>query len=143
MYHLEFNIDPVAKGRPRFSRLSGVAYTPAKTRQAEAELRFWMHKKWCADLGLKPLAGPLHVIVRFIFKRPKSVSVKSRPFHTVKPDLSNTFKLVEDSGNGILWDDDSQIVGASIFKLYGDESKIVLSIKEVCIEQIRAHGDAS
>lgn len=128
MFILEFPLDPVAKGRPRFSRKSGVAYTPEKTRAAEAELRWMMNKQWNRPI----LECALVVDVAFFFRRPKSVK---RLHPTVKPDLSNIFKTVEDAGNGILWRDDSQIISASISKYYAGESKIVLQIVKAHYEQ--------
>jgi Holliday junction resolvase RusA-like endonuclease len=131
MIYIEFPITPVAKGRPRFIRKSGIAMTPAKTRRAESELRFWMHQKWTMELCKKPLQGAVDIIVRFIFTRPKSVSEKKRPHHTIAPDLDNLLKTVQDSGNGIIWMDDAQIVASSVFKSYGESAKICLSVKEV------------
>lgn len=62
---------------------------------------------------------------------------KIRP--TTKPDLSNIVKLVEDLGNGILWQDDSQIVGfLQTAKYYSDTPKYVLIIQELVSEQSEA-----
>lgn len=129
MYKLEFEMDPVAKGRPRFTK-SGHAYTPEKTRYAEAELRLLMSAIW-VERKLKPLQGPLNLAVHFQFARPKSVSLKKRPYHIVKPDLDNALKMVKDAANRILWRDDSQIVAVTMMKTYGTTGKLWMTIEEI------------
>jgi Holliday junction resolvase RusA-like endonuclease len=90
-----------------------------------------MFQKWRNELKKTPLEGAIHIIARFIFARPKSVSEKKRKFYTIKPDIDNVAKAIGDAGNGIIWKDDAQIVAASFFKDYGDTAKVFLSIKEV------------
>lgn len=60
---------------------------------------------------------------------------------TTKPDLSNIVKLVEDVANGIIWRDDSQIVGyLQTARFYSDAPKYVITVQELPSEdQIRAH----
>lgn len=129
MYKLEFNVNPTAKGRPRFARMGKFvrAITPEKTRSAEAELRWLMSEQFKA----KPLEGAITLAVDFYFMRPKSISEKKRPHMIVKPDLGNVLKTLEDAGNGILWRDDSQIINISMRKLYGDSPKIKLTFAEM------------
>lgn len=122
-FKFEFDIDPVAKGRPRLGRFG--VFTPDKTRNAEANLRWLMSKSW----KRKPIELPIALTVVFNFLRPKSVPYTKRAYHTVKPDCSNLLKLVEDAGNGILWRDDSQIINLSIIKAYGERGKITLGIE--------------
>ena len=54
------------------------------------------------------------------FLRPKSVKVKNRPFMTVKPDIDNLEKLVKDAMKGIIYRDDSLVVGVHKFKQYAE-----------------------
>ena len=54
------------------------------------------------------------------FLRPKSASVKKRPFMTVKPDIDNLEKLVKDAMKGIIYRDDSLVVGVHKFKQYAE-----------------------
>lgn len=124
----EFNIpvSPVAKGRARSTK-SGVHFTPAKTRKAEQDVRFFVSQHWKQE----PMKGPLKLSVEFIFLRPSSVSEKKRPLHVVKPDCSNLLKLVEDSLNTLLWHDDSQIVSVTCEKKYGPISFIRLYVEEL------------
>ena len=54
------------------------------------------------------------------FLRPKSVKEKARPFMTVKPDIDNLEKLVKDAMKGIIYRDDSLVVGVHKFKQYAE-----------------------
>jgi Holliday junction resolvase RusA-like endonuclease len=116
-------MQPVPKGRPRFTR-GGFAYTPTKTRTAEKFIKAFIqgYPKLPADI-------PLAMTVTFYFLRPKTA--KKRQWHTVKPDLTNLVKTVEDAANGILYNDDSQIVRMLIRKEYGDVARVEITIEEV------------
>jgi len=117
-----FNIDPVAKGRPRFTR-GGRAYTPERTRKFTNELIAMM--QW--QVG-EPLEGALKVEIVFYMRRPKSVK---RKYPTVKPDLDNLEKALYDAGNGILWNDDSQIVTHTVSKYYADSGSIYMKVTKL------------
>lgn len=123
---------PVGKGRPRFNRAQGRAYTPKATESAEAWAKACMMKH--ADQVM--LDGPLEIEILATMPVPASWSKKKqadaiagilRP--TGKPDFDNCAKLLCDSGNGILWRDDSQIVAASFTKIYGDKPGVVLTVR--------------
>lgn len=118
-------IEPTPKGRARHTKM-GRAYTPEKTRMAEEEIRFLLHKE-----SAPKFEGPIKVAMGFGFTRPKSVSKKKRPYHTVKPDLTNIAKLVEDAANKILWDDDSQIVDLRLYKFYTESPYVLLTVEQV------------
>lgn len=110
------HVAPAGKGRPRFSKQNSRAYTPEKTRNKTAEIKFWLHQLGAINDG----DGPLAVSLDFYFTKPKSAP-KSRIYPTVKPDIDNLVKLVLDSANGVLYDDDKQIVECNVKKLYGEE----------------------
>ncbi len=61
-----------------------------------------------------PLQGPLWLHLLFVMPRPVNMRWKRRPMprvrHIKKPDAKNLLAGVEDSLNGILWVDDSQLV---------------------------------
>lgn len=109
------------KGRPRFSRRSGRAYTDDKTQNAEAWVRA------CAiDAGARPMLGPLEVTISVTTQIPASWSKRRRAealegqvSPTGKPDLDNIAKLICDALNGIAWQDDSQIISMTLCKSYG------------------------
>jgi len=123
---------PVAKGRPRMMR-NGHAYTPAKTRHWEAELK-WLAKKASATM----LEGPLALHVDAVFQIPESwpkwrtvAAEQGEVVHTTKPDLDNLIKIVGDGLNGIAYRDDSQICDVSASKRYGPEPGVWITLELV------------
>lgn len=102
-------IEPVAKGRPRFSR-QGHAYTPKVTRTFEKTV--WMMSSQYRPRN--PFVGPIELSCRFIVAAPKR-KVREQPY--VKPDLDNLLKALTDGLKGF-WVDDAQIVKMSAVKIY-------------------------
>ena len=120
---LTLDMDPVPKGRPRFTR-TGHAFTDKKTLQAEAAIRNAALAEW----GKKPFEGAVELVIQFTFKKPKS---NKKPLHTQRPDLDNCAKLVSDAINGIAFVDDSQVISLACTKGWGETGKIVLLVDEV------------
>lgn len=107
---------PQGKGRPRFVRATGRAYTPQKTKSYEVLVR--LACRWHGA----PVEGPLKAVVTATFLKPKSRSKKRAEatiWHTGKPDADNIVKCL-DALNGVLWVDDSQLAIVSVEKCYGD-----------------------
>ncbi|NBT78166.1 MAG: RusA family crossover junction endodeoxyribonuclease [Betaproteobacteria bacterium] len=110
---------PKGKGRPRFSRKSGRAYTPAQTAAYESTVAYAGHT---AMQGKSLLEGPVGVKMTAVFGIPASWSKKRQAealHHTSKPDADNIAKCC-DALNGIVWKDDAQIARISISKVYGE-----------------------
>lgn len=117
-------IEPVAKGRPRFTK-TGRTYSPKKNVDFEKAVVDWADKQtWVVHESDVPLS----VIVDFYIKRPKSVSVKKRPLPVVRSDIDNYLKAILDSLNGIAWADDCQIVELKARKMYSVKGSIELTI---------------
>jgi Holliday junction resolvase RusA-like endonuclease len=108
-------IEPSPKERPRMNRTSGNAYTPAKTKRAQALIGFhvrqWMreHKKEMSEKALMATLG-------FWFQCPEGKNHKDE--HTTGPDVDNCCKLVLDALNLVAYKDDAQIVHLSAHKGY-------------------------
>ncbi len=117
-----FNVVPTAKGRARQGKYGH--FTPTKTRDAEAEL-----KKLMLLTNAPMFSGPLIMRLTFHFKRPKSA--KKRSHVTTRPDCDNLAKLFCDCGNGILYEDDKNIVELSISKQYSEEDGITVELAEL------------
>ena len=83
----------------------------------------------------EPLAGPLRCDMTFVLPRPKALTKKRgdnpRAWAPKKPDVDNLFKSVADALNGQLWADDSQIVSASIRKVFAAADEQPQTIVEV------------
>jgi Holliday junction resolvase RusA-like endonuclease len=124
------------KGRPRFSARGGFAraFTDPKTANAEA----WV--KACAVQAFTgaPIVGPVSVQLEIGVAVPKSWPKKRRAdalagaiWPTTKPDLDNQIKLIGDALNGIVWQDDAQIVRAVVSRRYVETPAAVLTVAEV------------
>lgn len=125
--------EPVAKGRPRFTR-QGRAYTPKKTHDYESEVAA-MAK---AAMGSsEPLETPVAVYVYVTFPIPQSYSKKRTEAclngferYTKRPDLDNCVKAVTDGMNGVVYKDDSQITSIHATKVYGTTAMVEIYVKE-------------
>lgn len=126
--------EPVGKGRPRFARTTGHAYTPARTRAFEAALKYAAQQVMC---DAAPLDGPIIALVIAIFPIPASWSAKKRAaalaceiWPTVRPDWDNLAKML-DALNGIVFRDDVIVVDGRVIKRYGERPRLVVEIREV------------
>ena len=67
-----------------------------------------------------PLSGPVRCALMFYMPMPKKLK---RAWPTTRPDADNLLKGLLDSWNGILWDDDSQVVELVLRKVYAREGR--------------------
>lgn len=132
MICMSFDVDPVPKGRPRMGKWG--AYTPQKTRDAEATLKYLMNLH--PNRPVRPFTGPLRVYLDFHLPIPRSWSKKRAQeilnggsCHAQRPDIDNLTKLVADAGNGILWEDDAQIVELVCSKHWAVSGRIELRMQ--------------
>jgi Holliday junction resolvase RusA-like endonuclease len=122
---------PVGKGRPRFVRATGRAYTPDKTRRYESDLRLAAQD---AMVGRDPLDGPVGVSIFAYMPVPESWSRKKRDQALLsiirpvtKPDADNLLKAC-DALNGVVFRDDKQIVSAHIVKEYSAKPRLTILV---------------
>ena len=128
MAALFFDIDPVAKSRPRSAVRNGriVVYTDKKTRDYEKMIKLM----GANHFKQSPLKGPLKIEVNFYIKPPKSN--RSKYPTTRRPgDIDNLLKSLLDPLNGICWDDDSQITTVTASKVFREVSGIELFIYQL------------
>ena len=103
---------PQGKARPRFANRH--VYTPKKTKEYEAKVR----KAYLAVAkGYSYKEKPVSLTVIAYLKRAKS---NKRLFATVKPDMDNIIKAIQDGLNGTAFDDDKQVIKVIAYKLYCD-----------------------
>ena len=136
--------EPVAQGRPRFSRQGGFvkAYDPAKSRDYKQYVRLVASE----DAPETPVTGAVVLSLRIYRSIPKSMSKKKREAAlagrlrpTTKPDVSNVLKGVEDALKGLWYTDDSQIVGyGTLGKWYAERPRIEIAMQE--IEEMGGNG---
>ena len=124
---------PVGKGRVRVTR-TGHAFTPQKTRDYEQAVKL----AYLEAVKDKPYEKgvPLKLSLWCGYPIPQSDSRKKRAEKlsgitkpTVKPDLSNVLKAVEDALNQVCYADDAQITELHVFKCYSQFPGIQVSIE--------------
>ena len=135
-------LDPTGKGRPRFNRKTGRAYTPEKTVRAESMIGYAANQKMA---GGAPYDGEVMAEITAFYKIPSSASKSARAKMLageirpmIKPDFDNVGKLVADSCNGIVYLDDKQIVECRVRKFYAETPNI--SIVFLCERKAERNG---
>lgn len=126
--------EPKGKGRPRFSRKTGRAFTPKDTASYENLVRL----AFCeAYPDHKPIEGAVGLTVMAYFPIPQSWSKKKKALaaeekvaKVTKPDLDNVVKAVSD-GLAVAWKDDAQIIRIQAYKEYSDTPRVDVIITEV------------
>ena len=136
--------EPVAQGRPRFSRQGGFvkAYDPTKSRDYKQYVRLVASE----DAPETPVTGAVVLSLKIYRAVPKSMSKRKREAAlagklrpTTRPDVSNVLKGVEDALKGLWYADDSQIVGyGTLGKWYDKQPRIEIAMQE--IEEVQ-HGE--
>jgi Holliday junction resolvase RusA-like endonuclease len=96
--------------------------------------------KECAVLaqrGREPLTGALAMFVDCVLPIPVSWPAHKKQaalhgqWHVLRPDSSNIIKGIEDSLNGIVYEDDSQIAILIGSKSYGKEAEVKVTIYQI------------
>ena len=126
-----FPFEPVAKGRPKFTR-TGHTYTPKKTKGYEDKIS----ECW-DETGLQMFEGPVQIKLIFQMPIPKSYTKKKIQAikdgylkYDKKPDLDNLAKAVLDALNGKAYEDDSKITGLFLIKRYSEYPGVMMTIRE-------------
>lgn len=125
---------PVAKGRPRLGRY-GHTYTPKKTVEYENLVKLTFMNECKNHI---PYESYVEADIKCVFEVPKSYSKKKTKElletsnnYDHKPDLDNIAKSVLDSLNGLAYKDDSQVTILHINKEYGEQAKVIVTLKEI------------
>ncbi len=131
MDDISFVIDgkPIPQARPRITKFG--SYDPqAKQKKA-------IRKKLVQE-EYKPLKGALKSDIKFYIPIPKSTTKKARKLiessevHPIKKtcDIDNLIKFVFDTINGIIFEDDSQIIEVIAIKEYSDSPRTEIRISK-------------
>lgn len=134
--YFTFEIEPVPQLRPRTSARGGHVrvYDPPKVKQFKSIL----HNLVTEQYDKPPMTGALSVSLLFYrpiqrslsnIERQRRLSNQHKP--TVKPDVDNYIKSTLDSLNGVLWEDDSQIVKLTAEKRYAEKGKIIITVTQL------------
>ena len=135
---IEFEVpgDAVGKARPRFDSRTRRTYTPHSTVLYEKKVRNCLYEKY--GTKIEKATGGVIIHIYIDQKIPKSDNKKIRAEKLEglipckhKPDVDNVAKIIMDSLNGILYEDDSQVVELMIKRKWADEASVhVLATQE-------------
>lgn len=125
---IRFTIPGVAhgKGRPRFSRKSGAAFTPAKTRNHEAFVKMLAVEAMTNSKAWEPFETPVRLVVQIFctippsWNKAKREAAKANIIRPGKPDIDNVIKSIGDAMNGVVYTDDNLIYRVEATKMFAD-----------------------
>lgn len=137
--------EPEGKKRPRYSRKTGVMYTPSETVNYEKYVKECYtvqggkrlpDTKMVKSDGRDVLSDQAYKVEIWAFtKPPESVPKCKRGlmlFNTMlptkKPDIDNIGKIVLDGLNGAAWHDDKAVTELVVHKVYGEDPRVVVEI---------------
>lgn len=129
---------PVGKGRPKVASRGGrfaQLYTPEKTANYEGLVA---HAGHVAMNGRDLIAGAVSVQLDIRLpvpaswsKRKQNEALDGQLLPTKKPDIDNVEKAIFDGLNGVVWNDDVQVVEVSKRKRYSAVPGVQVVIREV------------
>lgn len=111
-------LDPLPQSRPRFS--GGRCYEEKRLKEYKEVL------KWCFMVkmeGKPPTPAPVAVTIKF-FRQYSATSRRAG-------DIDNLTKAVLDACTGVLWLDDSQVVGLTAAKFTSHFPRLELEITPI------------
>lgn len=135
-----FNIEPQSQLRPRAAYTRShhiVVYDPKVTHEYKQRLRQLAQTQYTQEA----LTTALKVDVSFFrpvqkslsaIERARRISGEHRP--AVKADIDNYIKALFDSLNGVVWQDDKQIVDLVAHKYYSDQPRIEIEVEPLISE---------
>ena len=129
---------PVGKGRPKFARRGNfvTAYTPAKTKIYEGHIALVAQESMKSerkDICSSPVQVNMYIYVpipQSWSKIKRSRALNDEEYPTTKPDVDNVVKGVLDALNGIVFEDDKQVVDLCVIKRYSDRPRVEVRVYE-------------
>lgn len=129
MIDVFLDVKPTPKARPRLKKFGSV-YTPKKTAIAERAVHILvMH--YMIENRIHITDRPIALQITFCYKYRKGTkdADKLLPMYFCKrPDIDNLAKLVMDAMNGLVYEDDAQVVKLRCEKVYHEKDGIHLRV---------------
>ena len=130
----------VPQGRPIFTTRGGKrwAIDPPRSREYKAKVRAYARrvcqphrardKPWLAVSEYRP-------IPKSWSRKKRAAAREQKIYPTVRPDFDNVIKAIADALNGVLWEDDRQVVDGRIQRFYSDDPRVEVEIEAICPEE--------
>jgi Holliday junction resolvase RusA-like endonuclease len=75
--------------------------------------------------------GPVRVKLLFRMPIPKSLPKRRPSFMTKKPDLDKMVRSIKDALKGVIYKDDSQVVGLVSDKVYHEQPGVIITLEQI------------
>lgn len=136
MINITINRPPYSSPRPR-------ARNTGKFTQIYMPSEYMKEKKIIQDFlkphipkGFELMTGPLRMDITFYMSIPKSYSTKKHnellgTLHFKKPDRDNLLKTYQDALEGLIYLNDAQVGAGAVNKIYSDNPRVEIKIKEL------------
>ena len=127
---------PVPMPRPRFA--NGRTHNTKESTAAKDVVGILVKQ---AMGHRKPYKGPVRLFCTFVTTYPSGMSKKARSapgawLNTKRPDVDNLVKLVMDGMNGIVYDDDAQVVDLSSKKIRGARNVTIVHVEPLTLDEM-------
>ena len=135
--HFQVEGDPKGKGRPRFSRAGTFTrvYTDKQTLDYEAVIKFFAAEAMgSTDLLETPISVFLyirHAVPQSYSKKRTEACLSGLEQPCKKPDIDNIVKTFLDGMNGVIFNDDTQVVDLHVKKVYSAVPGVDVMVMEV------------
>lgn len=120
--------EPTGKGRPRVTKWG--THTPEKTVLYENLVKT-AYDGILHDGYIEMNVKAFYSIAKSTSKKKHEQMLKGEILPTKKPDCDNVLKIIADALNKIAYNDDAQIVRATVEKYYSDMPRVEVEINEI------------
>lgn len=130
MYIFEWEGDPIPQARPRLGKYG--AYNPQANEKIAA--RWILKNQYRQDVSKQPISINVIYYIKIpqkTNKNQKAEMAQGLIFPTKKPDIDNLLKFTLDVMQGIVFDDDNQVVRVTASKCYAEKprTRVVMEIE--------------
>ncbi len=136
-FEFTFFEPPRGKERPRMCVKNGktLVFTPKLTKTYETRLAIFVEKRMQEEnFEIFSAETPIKCEITAVYPDFKNLNDNTENLAipaVKKPDADNVLKIIFDSLNGVLYDDDAQICSVIFTKFYGKEPKIIAKFEEL------------
>lgn len=122
--------EPRGKQRPRHNGKTGTTYTPSETSSYERAVAI-AYRQAGGQIYTQPVQLEIWAFYKIPVKTSKKQAAKMQGAPcTKKPDADNVLKIIMDGLNGVAYEDDKQVVDATVHKRSWTDARVMVDISE-------------